>query len=94
MGVPSTTMLSMDFERVINHAVHFLTLSADLNLSTVTLRFDLAENCSDSIINLADYHNAKQISRSIVEIYDRVLVGLDAKSKEKIKIYTVIHLTS
>ena len=34
LGVPSNIMLSMDFERVINHFAHFLTPSTGQNLST------------------------------------------------------------
>ena len=29
LGVPSNIMLTMDFERVINHSAHFLTSSTD-----------------------------------------------------------------
>lgn len=38
LGVPSNIMLTMDFERVINHSAHFLTSSTGQNLSTVTPR--------------------------------------------------------
>lgn len=75
-GVPSNIMLSMDFEKVLNHSAHISKPHIALNGSQITSDELVYERYSSSThINLKNQQEAKAISDQMVAIYERELAG-------------------
>lgn len=88
-GVPSNIMLSMNFERVINHSVHNVNQPAVQENSLTKSADSLASNSIDySSMKVADHNKAKALSERMIEIYQKELEGSKSITGGK------IHLTN